>query len=120
MGNGSCKLNGAHSLTSYLLGGNLNSALLAHLTLKANSLVLSAKAFPVLSRAKNPLTEKSVALCFQGTVVDGFRLGYLTVRPRTYGFGRGKTYFDRIKRISFHKFFICGRSRDEGAPFPFC
>ena len=62
MRNGSDKLDMAHSLTSYLGFGNLNSAALAYFTLIANSLVFSAMALPVLCGSEYPFAEKSVAL----------------------------------------------------------
>ena len=79
MRNGASKLNVTHALTANLLGSYLNAALLADLALEANSLVLSAKTFPVLGRAKDALTEKTVTLCLQSTVVYGLSLGYLAV-----------------------------------------
>ena len=81
MRNGSCKLYVTHTLTANLLRRYLNAALLANLALEANSLVLSAEALPVLRRAKDSLTEKSVLFSSLGTVVDRFTLGYLTVYP---------------------------------------
>ena len=102
VGNGSGKLNVTHTLTSYLLGSNLNAALLTDLALKANSLILTAKTFPVLSRAKDTLTEKTVTLCLESTVVDGLCLGYLAVGPRADKLRGRKTYFYRIKRILIH------------------
>ena len=57
VGNGSSKLNVTHSLTSYLLGSYLNAALIADLALETNSFIFTAKAFPVLGRAKDALAE---------------------------------------------------------------
>ena len=79
--NGCCKFNVTHSLTAHLLGGYLNSALLADLALEADSLILSAMAFPVFSRAKDPFAEKTVGFRFKSTVIDCFSLSNLAVRP---------------------------------------
>ena len=116
MGYGSSKLNVTHTLAANLFGGYLNSALLADLTLEANSLVLTAKTFPVLGRAKDSFAEQAVALRSLSTVVDRLSLGYLTVRPRTYHLRGGKTYLNRIKRISFHKFYLHGIPDFIGVP----
>ncbi len=62
MRNGSDKLDMAHTLTSYLGFGNLNSATLAYFTLIANSLVFSAMTLPVLCGSEYSFAEKTVAL----------------------------------------------------------
>ena len=74
MGYGSCKLDVTHSFATNLLLSYLNSALFADLTLVANTLVLSAKTFPVLSRTKDLFAEKSVAFSLEGTVIYSFGL----------------------------------------------
>ena len=93
MGDGSGKLDVTHSLAAHLLCGDLDSALFADLALIADALVLSAEAFPVLGRTEDPLAEQTVALCLEGTVIDGLRLFYLAVRPASYHFRRRKPDF---------------------------
>ncbi len=75
------KLDVTHTLTTNLSFCNFNAAAVTDNALVANSLVLSAMALPVLSGSENSLAEKSVFFRFKGTVIYGFGLGYLTVRP---------------------------------------
>ena len=70
-----------HSFAAYILLSNFDSALFADLTLMADTLVLSAIAFPVLGRTKDLFAEKTVSLGFGGTVVDSLGLFNLAVRP---------------------------------------
>ena len=70
-----------HALTANLGLCNFNAAAVTDDALVANSLVLSAVALPVLGWSENSLAEKSVFFRLKGTVIYGFGLGYLTVRP---------------------------------------
>ena len=90
---GSGKLNVSHSLAAHLLCGDLDSALIADLSLVTNSLILSAEAFPVLCRPEDPFAEETVALGFERSVVYGLGLFHLAVRPLSYHFRRCKTDF---------------------------
>ena len=90
-----------HALTAHLLGRNLNAALLADLSLEAGAFIFTAKALPVLLRAKDLLAEETALLRLECTVVDGFGLGDLAVRPAADHIGRCKTDLDRIKY--FHR-----------------
>ena len=79
VGDGRGQLNVAHALAANLCGGHFNAAAFADFTLITNSLIFSAVALPVLLRPKDSFAEQSVALGFQGAVVDRFGLFYLTV-----------------------------------------
>src|SRR5260370_36020663 len=46
-----------------------------------HALVLAAETFPVGDWTENARAEQAVALRLEGTVVDGFRLGYFPMRP---------------------------------------
>ena len=93
-----------HALTAYLGLGNFNTAALTDLALIANLLVASAVALPVLLRSKDALTEQAVALRLQCSIVDGFRLLDLAVRPFADELRRSKADFDCIKRIVSHAY----------------
>ena len=73
----------AHSLASYLRAGNLNSAAVADLSLKAYFLELSAVAFPVFSRSENSFTVKTVPFRLLGSVIYSFRTLNSAVRSAT-------------------------------------
>ena len=96
------KLDVAHALAAHLLRRDLDAALLADLAFEADSLVLAAKTFPILRRAKDTLAEQTVTLGFQRAVVDGLGFRDFAVRPGTDHFGRRQTDFDRIKSILIH------------------
>ena len=100
--NGCSQLDVAHALTADLGAGDFNTALIADLTLVADALVLTAVALPVLSRSKNALAVQAVALRLQGTVVDGFGLGDLTIAPGTDLVRGGKADLNRIEFFIFH------------------
>ena len=69
-----------HTLTAYLLLGNLYTASVADDTLIANSLILTAVALVILYRTKDTLTEQTITLGLLGTVVNGFWFENLTAR----------------------------------------
>ena len=81
--NGSSKLDVPHALAAHLRTRHLDTAAVADNALVADALVLSAVAFPVARRAKDPLAEQTITLGFERAVVDGLGLLYLTVRPLT-------------------------------------
>ena len=96
-----------HTLTAHLLGGYLNTALIADRTALAAEayvgiFILAARASAILGRTKDALAEEAADLGLQRTVVDCFGLGNLTVGPGTDHFGRGKTNFDRVKFFISH------------------
>ena len=58
--------------------------------------VLTAQTFPVRNRAKNAGAKQSVAFRFERSIIDRFRLGNLTVRPRTDLIRRRQRNTDRF------------------------
>ena len=78
MRNRRSELDMSHTLTTYARLGYLNSAFVTDLALVADLFVLSAVTLPVLAGSKDPLTEKTLCLRLQSTIVDCFRLGYLS------------------------------------------
>ena len=81
-----------HPLSSYFCLCDFYAAAVADDALIADALILSAVAFPVLGRSEDPLAEQAVALGLQRSVVDGFGLRDLTVRPASDLVRRGKAY----------------------------
>ncbi len=79
-----------HSLSSNFLTGNFDPATLTNNSLETNAFVFSARAFPVFGRTKNFLAEKAIFLWFESSIVNRFRLLYLTVRPGSNSVGRRK------------------------------
>ena len=77
----SSKLDVAHAVAPHLRLSDLNSALVAYHALVPYALVLAAVTFPVLTRAENPLTEKTVSLGFQRPVVNCLGFLYLASAP---------------------------------------
>ena len=78
MGHRSGELDEAHPMTADPAFRDLNPTTLTNNAAVTHTLVFAAMAFPVLGRAKNLLAKQPVHLGFQGSVVDGLRLGDLT------------------------------------------
>src|ERR1700685_4533567 len=76
----------AQKLAADFAERDFHSALVADHTAMLHALVLTAETLPVGDGAENLGAEQAVALRLEGTVIDGFRLGYFAVRPRTYFF----------------------------------
>ena len=81
MGNRSCQLDMSHTLSTNAGFGYFNATTIADNALIANLLILTTMTLPVLLGSKDLLTEQTVPLGLQGSVVDGLRLRYLTVGP---------------------------------------
>src|SRR5205085_3211273 len=81
MRHGRGKFDVSHAVAADLLHGHFNAALLTDDALVFHALVLAAQALIVLHRAKDPGTEKTITLGFEGTVIDGFGFFYLAMRP---------------------------------------
>ena len=90
----------AHALTTHLLLGNLYTTTVAHNALITDALVFAAMTFVVLGRTKNALAKQATHLRLVSTVVDGFGLGYLTVRTIEDGLGRSETNPD-FRKVAF-------------------
>ena len=78
MCNGHHKLDMSGTLAAYLLLRHLNTAPVAYNALIAYALVLTTGTLIVLGWTKDVLAEQTITLRLVGTIVDGFRLGYLT------------------------------------------
>ena len=78
---GRSQLDVAEALAADLAERDFHAALVADHAAVLHALVLAAEAFPVRDGAENFRAEQAVALGFEGTVVDGLRLGDFAVRP---------------------------------------
>ena len=85
------QLDVAHALASDLRAGHLDAASLTDNALEADTLVLAARALPVLGRTEDLLAEESVLFGLERAVVDGLRLLDLTVGPHADGIRGGET-----------------------------
>ena len=79
------------TLTTHLLLGNLNTTTVADNTLITDALVLTAGTLIVLGRTKDALAEQAVTLRLIGAIVDGLRLGDLTIRTLENLFRRSQS-----------------------------
>src|SRR5207249_2951957 len=68
-------------LTAHFGKRYFDTTLIADHSPMLHSLVLAAQAFPIGHRAKDAGAEKPVALRFERAVIDGLRLGYLSMGP---------------------------------------
>ncbi len=84
------QFNMAHALAAHLGLGHFDAALVAHHALKARALIFSTVALPVLGRPEDALAEQSVALGFEGAIVDGFGFLHFSVRPLADFLRRGQ------------------------------
>src|SRR4029077_17430038 len=98
---GAGQLGVAHPLAADLRAGDLDAALIADDALVADALVLAAVALPVLRWTEDALVEQAILLRLQGPVVDGLRLGDLTLRPLPDLVRAGKRDADRAEVIDF-------------------
>ena len=76
------QLNVAHALAPHTSLGNLDTAAVTDDTAMLDPLVLATRAFPVLDRTKDPLTEQATLLRLERTVVDRLRVFHFTLGPR--------------------------------------
>ena len=88
----------AHTLTAHARQRNFNAALLAGNAAIFDALILTTRTLIVLLRTKNARTEQAVALGLEGTIVDGFRLFDLAVRPGPDFFRAGDRDTQSLKR----------------------
>ena len=79
------------TLKAYFLFGYLYPSSITDYTLITDTLVFTAGTFIVLGWAKNLFTEKAVAFRFVCAIINGLRLGNLTVRIFLDLFGRSET-----------------------------
>ena len=97
MAHRSGKLDMTHAVTTNLGTGYLYATALAYDALKTNSLVLTARALPVLDWSKDLLAEQAIFFWLERTVVNRLRLLYLTKRPATDLIGRSKRDLNGIE-----------------------
>ena len=97
MGNRCRQCDVSHTLTTNGGLGHLNTAAVTDDALIADLLILAAVALPVLDRSENALTEESVLLRLQRSVVDGLRLLHFAVGPLQNLIRRSQADLDRIK-----------------------
>ena len=71
-------MNVRHAFTADLRAGDFDATLIADDALEAHTLVFAAVALPVTGRAEDLFAEQTVALRFEGAVIDGLGLGDLT------------------------------------------
>src|SRR3954471_19423854 len=76
---------------------DFDATLVADHAAMLHALVLAAQAFPVSDRPKDAGAEQTIALRFEGAVVDRLRLRDLAVRPAADLFWRGQADPDGIK-----------------------
>src|ERR1044072_3924966 len=81
MRHGRRQLDMRHAIATHLLDGDLDAALFADNALVLHALILAAQALVVLHRTEDARAEQTVALRFEGAIVDRFRLLHLTMRP---------------------------------------
>src|SRR5215470_7046802 len=79
---GRSKLDVPQALAANLRERDFNTALIADDSAMLHPLVFAAQALPVRHGAENLGAKQAVALGLEGAVVDGFRLGHLTMGPR--------------------------------------
>ena len=92
--------NVAKTLPAYFRLRNFDTTLVADYAPVLHPLVLPAEALPIYDRSKNFRAEQAVAFRFERTVVNRLWLLHLTMRPRKYSLGRGKTNSDFVKICS--------------------
>ncbi len=97
VGAGRGQLDVAEALAADLGDGDFDAALVADDAAVLHALVLAAEALPVSDRAEDAGAEESVALRFEGAVVDGFRLGDFAVRPTANLFRRSERDANRVE-----------------------
>ena len=75
------QLDMAHALAAHLGQRDFDAAFFADDAAELHPLVFAAEAFVVLDRTKNARAEQAVAFRLERTIIDGFRLLDLAVRP---------------------------------------
>ncbi len=91
------QLDVAEALAAHFAESDFNAALVANHAAVLHALVLAAEALPVRDWTEDFGAEQAVTFGLEGTVVDGLRLGDLTVRPGTDFFRTGQADPDGIE-----------------------
>ena len=94
----------SHSLPADLSPCDLYAAAFTNSALEVDLLVFSAMTLPVLLRTEDSLSEQTVLLGLEGTVVNGLGLFDLSVRPLPDKVGGRKSYLYLVKfiELQFH------------------
>ena len=80
---GAGEIDVAQTLASHFGLSHFDAALVADHAAVLHAFVLTAKTFPIRDRTKDARAEQSIALRFEGAIVNRLGLGYFTVRPLT-------------------------------------
>ena len=94
---GRSELDVAQALAPDLGKGHFHATLVANHAAVLHALVLAAQAFPIRYRTKDPGAKQAVALRLESPIVDGFRLGHLSVRPGPDLFRRCQADADAVE-----------------------
>ena len=97
----------AHALTAHTGLGHFHTTSVTDNAFISDLLILSAMAFPVLSRSEDTLAEQAVPFRLQGSVVDGLRLLNLASGPLPDLLRGGQTNLYGIKRHRLIYFIFC-------------
>src|SRR5262245_47611142 len=89
----------------YLRLNHLDAAFLADNATVLHALIFATVTLPVFGWAKDFGAEKPVAFRFKGSIINGFRLLHLTVRPLAHLCWRGDANTDAIKIDRLPRFF---------------
>src|ERR1700753_2999479 len=90
-----------HALAAYFGAGHFNTTLITNNTFKAHALVLTAITLPVLGWSKDAFAEETIFLGLECTIVNCFRLCYLTIAPTANLLWTGEADTDSVKIIYF-------------------
>jgi len=88
-----------HPLTPDLGFGYLYPAAVTDNSFITYPFILTAVAFPVLGRAKDPLTEQTVPLGFKCSVIDRLRFFHFPAGPGPYLFRGSEPDPDALKNV---------------------
>src|ERR1041385_6557578 len=91
------ELNMPEALSSHAGQGDFDAALVTNDASMFHSLVLAAQALPIDYGSENTSAEQSIALGFEGPVIDGLGFGHFAMRPAPDLFGRGQRNADGIE-----------------------
>src|SRR5947209_17055237 len=97
--NGRGQLDVAHALAADFGLSDFDAAFVADDAAMLHPLVLAAEAFPIGDRSEDLRAEQTVALRFEGAVVDRLRLRYFAVRPATDLLRRGEADLDGVEVV---------------------
>src|SRR5438270_3035907 len=97
MRGGAGELDVPETLAAHAGERHFDAALIADDSTMLHALVFAAEAFPVSYRSENSGTEETIALGFEGAIVDRLGFSDFTMRPAPDLLRRGQTDSDRIE-----------------------